>query len=397
MLHLLVNIKGYAIGMPLTPKNYIGAAIAAGASLLGGLLSSSSASNLNSRNRRFQAAENAKNRQHQIYMTEHYQTLQAQRQQALAAGLNPNLVLGNASGGSVAPPTSGNGSYDVMPENGFAEGVSNAVAQFANVQFSQSAANKNKAETNNLDLKTPHEVEKLQGESKITNEVAKLASENAKIDLQLKQSDLLLKGATTAAQNAMADNFMWQSKLAKYDLEELKPLEKQQIQTGISKDLAQIGLLAAQEQLTSEQAKLAIAQTYKAYMDAVSNRISANAQQTMGNAAMMNAETNRQLMPSQIEFNYASAGNQTSQSVESQSRTVGNRLSNETNQAVQRYVIKSMETSCEILGKQNSWFNANQFSGMVRDIGVGVGSAVGGISTGASKFVSGAIPIKGFK
>lgn len=361
-----------------------GSLITGGAQLLGSVIGASSNSNLNSANRKFQHNEATLAYMRQKELFTKYTSTAAQMDAARRAGYNPNYLLQNGMSGSAPSVASANtpetyGSGDVLQR-----GISNAAMSVFQAQNLQSQTGKNNAEANSINLKTPKELEKLGYDSETAKNIARYAGANQEMDLQLKNQELQLKTAQTATEQAMAQVYHWQALNSKYEFENLKPLQMQEMQTQICKDIAQIGLLVAQKQLTEEQAKLAIADTYKAYSDAVSNRISANAQQTGANAQMMNAQTNRAEMNSRIDLNYSMAENQSAQAVESGKRSEGLDVDNDTKKKVQGFVIQSMETSTEILGKQNAWFNARQVGGMIKDVGVGIGSAIGGVASAAT-------------
>lgn len=361
-----------------------GPIVSAGAQVLGSIVGASSNANLNRENRRWQAeqATIAYNRQRQMYSD--FYSPQAQVKQWRAANINPNYMLQNNS----VSPQSSTVQQAQTPET-FASGdilqrgISNAALSVYQAQNLKSQANKNNAESNRIELLTPKELIRMGYDNETAKAISQYAAQNQQMDLQLKNQELQLKTAQTAAQNAMANVYHWDALNKQFEFENIKPKELQQIQTSINKDLAQIGLLVAQKQLNEEEAKLAVAQTYKTYMDAVSYRIYANAQTVGANAQMMNAETNRAEVNSRIDLNYATAENQSAQSVESGKRSQGLDVDNDTKRQVQGFVIKSMETSTQILGKENAWFNARQIGGMIKDVGVGLGSAVGGVATAA--------------
>lgn len=355
---------------------------AAGVSLVGNIAGIGASANLNGRNRRWQSAEAEKAYQRQREFYKDFSSPSAMMRQYRTAGVNPNYALQSGSlSSSPASVQQANTpqTYDV------GEQITNGTSRFAqlvqNANLMQSQTNKNNAEANKVNLTTPKELEKLGYDTETAKTIATYAASNQEMDLQLKNQELQLKTAQTAAENAMANVYHWDALNKQFEFENIKPLEMQQIQTSINKDIAQIGLLVAQKQLAEEEAKLAIANVYKTYMDAVSNRISANAQSVGASAAMMNAETNRAEMPSRIDLNYATAENQTSQSGKATAETKGINIDNDTKGKVQKFVVKSMETSCEILGKENRWFNARQVGGMIKDVGVGIGSALGGVSS----------------
>lgn len=357
---------------------------AAGVSAIGSIAGIGATSNLNSRNRRFQdtQARLAYERQKELYDTR--TGIGAQIRQYRDSGVNPNYMFQsgsmNASAPSV-PESQTPQSFDVG--SGISRGASSLAGNLLQGQLIKSQTDKNNAETNKTNLMTPVELEKLGYDSKTAKAISEYSAQNQEMELQLKNQELQLKTAQTAAQNAMANVYNWDALNKQFHFENIKPLELQQIQTSINKDLAQIGLLVAQKKLTDDEAKLAVANTYKTYMDAVSNRISANAQATSANAQMMNAETNRAEMPSRINLNFASAENQSAQGSLATTSAEGQRTDNDTKRQVQKFVIKSMQTSTELLGKENSWFNTRQVGGFVKDLGVGLGSALGGFSSAA--------------
>lgn len=357
---------------------------AAGISAVGSIAGTAATTNLNGRNRRFQDAQAklAYERQKEMYDTR--TGLEAQIRQYRNSGVNPNYVFQsgslNASAPSV-PESQTPQSFDVGSE--ISRGASSVSANILQGQLIKSQTDKNNAETNKTNLMTPVELEKLGYDAKTAKAISQYSAQNQQMELQLKNQELQLKTAQTAAQNAMSNVYKWDALNKQFEFENIKPTELQQIQASINKDLAQIGLLVAQKQLTENEAKLAVAQTYKTYMDAVSNRISANAQSTSANAQMMNAETNRAEMPSRIDLNYASAENQSAQGSLASTNAEGQRTDNDTKRQVQKFVIKSMETSTDILGKENSWFNSRQVGGFVKDLGVGIGSALGGFGSAA--------------
>lgn len=355
---------------------------AAGIGLIGNIAGVTASANLNGRNRRWQSAEAEKAYQRQREFYQDFSSPGAMLRQYRDSGINPNYALQN--GGINSSPANVQQAntpqtYDVGEQ--ITSGTSRFAQLVQNANLLQSQTNKNNAEANKVNLTTPKELEKLGYDTETARSIAAYAASNQEMDLQLKNQELQLKTAQTAAQNAMANVYHWDSLNKQFEFENIKPLEMQQIQTSINKDIAQIGLLVAQKQLTEEETKLAIANVYKTYMDAVSNRISANAQSTSAAASMMNAETNRAEMPSRIDMNYATAENQTSQSGKTTAETKGINIDNQTKGQVQKFVVKSMQTSCEILGKENRWFNARQVGGMIKDVGVGVGSALGGITS----------------
>lgn len=358
---------------------------AAGVNLIGNIAGTAASSNLNGRNRRWQSAEAEKAYQRQREFYTDFSSPSAMMRQYRQAGINPNYAL---QSGSLNSSPVGVQQANTPQTYDVGEQISTGTSRFAqlvqNANLMQSQTNKNNAEANKVNLTTPKELEKLGYDTETAKSIAAYAASNQEMDLQLKNQELQLKTAQTAAQNAMANVYHWDALNKQFEFENIKPLEMQQIQTSINKDIAQIGLLVAQKQLAEEEAKLAIANVYKTYMDAVSNRISANAQATAASAAMMNAETNRAELPSRIDLNYATAENQTSQSGKAIAETEGTKLDNDTKRQTSKFVFQSMKTSCEILGKENRWFNARQVGGMIKDIGVGIGSAVGGVASAAT-------------
>lgn len=361
---------------------------AAGVSTIGNLFGISSSSGLNKANRRWQSAEAEKAYQRQREFFQDFQSPSAVMRQYREAGVNPNYVLQNGGVSSPSAPSIANAntpeSFDVGSQ--ISRGSLQLGQLIQNSNLVRSQAGKNDAEANNINLKTPKELEKLGYDTETAKEVARLAGANQEMDLQLKNQELQLKTAQTAAENAMANVYHWQALNSQFEFENLKPLEMQQIQTSINKDVAQIGLLVAQKKLTEEEAKLAIANTYKTYMDAVSNRIAANAQQTSANAQMLNAKVNLAEMPSRIDMNYSTSELNTANAGKANAETQGIKIDVGIKRKTQQFVVKSMQTSCEILGKENSWFHARQIGGMIKDVGVGIGSAVGGVASAATSF-----------
>lgn len=349
-----------------------GSLVAGGAQILGSIFGAQSNANLNSENREFAArqADLAYQRQQEYFRN--YLAPSAQANLAKIQGYNPNYMLsnGSAASGSVlqagTPETFGSG--DILQR-----GISNAAMSVYQAQNLQSQSNKNNAESNRIALMTPKELEKLGYDTETAKQVARLAGANQELDLQLKNQELQLKTAETATQQAMANVYHWQALNSKFEFENLKPLEMQQIQTAITKDLAQVDLMIAQKNLTEQEAKLAVAQIYKTYMDAVSNRISANASMVGARAQQQMADNQSKLVPSQIQANESIA---TANNAKAANLTIDT----DTRAKSQHFVLESMRTSNEILGKQNRWYNARQTGEMIRDIGVGIGSALGGAS-----------------
>lgn len=358
----------------------------AGVSTIGNLFGISSSSGLNKANRRWQSAEAEKAYQRQREFFQDFQSPSAVLRQYREAGVNPNYVLQNGGVSSPSAPSISNAntpeSFDVGSQ--ISRGSLQLGQMIQNSNLVRSQAGKNDAEANNINLKTPKELEKLGYDTETAKEVARLAGANQEMDLQLKNQELQLKTAQTAAENAMANVYHWQALNSQFEFENLKPLEMQQIQTSINKDVAQIGLLVAQKKLTEEEAKLAIANTYKTYMDAVSNRIAANAAQTSANAQMLNANVNLAEMPSRIAVNNSTSALNTANAGKAKVETQGLKIDVGTKRKTQQFVVKSMQTSCEILGKENSWFNARQVGGMIKDVGVGIGSVLGGVGSAAT-------------
>lgn len=358
----------------------------AGVSTIGNLFGISSSSGLNKANRRWQSAEAEKAYQRQREFFQDFQSPSAVMRQYREAGVNPNYVLQNGGVSSPSAPSVANAntpeSFDVGSQ--ISRGSLQLGQMIQNSNLIRSQAGKNDAEANNINLKTPKELEKLGYDTETAKEVARLAGANQEMDLQLKNQELALKTAETATQQAMSNVYHWQALNSQFEFENLKPLEMQQIQTSITKDLAQVDLMVAQKHLTEQEAKLAVANIYKTYMDAVSNRISANAAQTGANAQMLNAKVNLAEMPSRIDMNYSTSELNTANAGKANVETQGLKIDVGTKRKTQQFVIKSMQTSCEILGKENSWFNTRQIGGMIKDVGVGIGSAVGGVASAAS-------------
>lgn len=388
MLHLIRNINPTALGRGVTntPKLYGAAFAGAASSLIGSFYNTATTLGLNSVNRQFAKQQQKRQNDFEEYMTKKYTSIEGQVASARRAGLNPNVVFDNGVSGSASPVAAPTEAQTFDPQAG--RGFMQAAPILSSMKLTDAQADKAKAEATNIDTKTPMEYAKLQNEVEQGNPLAKLAWENTKLDMDIKQQEIYLKQASVETQRAMADKFLMESRMMEYDLKELKPLEKESIQQGITQSIAQTHLLYEQGKLTQAEAKKALAETYKAYMDAVSNRISANAQAMQGEAALQNAATNQMVGKSQVNLN-------TSLSVESQSRTVGIREDNETKNATRAYVLKQMETSNEILGKQNSWTNAREFGQFIRDIGVGVGS-IAGAAGDISKLGSTATKVIGF-
>lgn len=358
----------------------------AGVSTIGNLFGISSSSGLNKVNRRWQSAEAEKAYQRQRQFFQDFQSPSAVMRQYREAGVNPNYVLQNGGVSSPSAPSVANAntpeSFDVGSQISRGSLQLGQMIQSSNLIRSQ--AGKNDAEANNINLKTPKELEKLGYDTDTAKEVARLAGANQEMDLQLKNQELTLKTAETATQQAMSNIYHWQALNSQFEFENLKPLEMQQIQTSITKDLAQVDLMVAQKHLTEQEAKLAVANIYKTYMDAVSNRISANAAQTGANAQMLNAKVNLAEMPSRIDMNYSTSELNTANAGKANVETQSLKIDVGTKRKTQQFVIKSMQTSCEILGKENSWFNTRQIGGMIKDVGVGIGSAVGGVASAAT-------------
>lgn len=358
----------------------------AGVSTLGSLFGISSSSSLNAVNRRWQSAEAEKAYQRQREFFQDFQSPSAVLRQYREAGVNPNYVLQNGGVSSLSAPSVATAnspeSFDVGSQ--LSRGSLQLGQMIQNSNLIRSQAGKNDAEANNINLKTPKELEKLGYDTDTAKEVARLAGANQEMDLQLKNQELALKTAETATQQAMSNVYHWQALNSQFEFENLKPLEMQQIQTSITKDLAQVDLMVAQKHLTEQEAKLAVANIYKTYMDAVSNRISANASQTSANAQMLNAKVNLAEMPSRIDMNYSTSELNTANAAKANVETQGLNIDVGTKRKTQQFVIKSMQTSCEILGKENSWFNTRQIGGMIKDVGVGLGSAIGGVASAAT-------------
>lgn len=381
-----INPTASGRGATSTKKEIAPVVIAAGATLLGSLLSSGSSIISNNKNRHFAAKQQQKQNDFQEYMTKRYTSIEGQVASARRAGLNPNVAFDSGVSGSVAPVSAPTEAQTFDPQVG--KGLQQIAPILANMKLTDAQADKAKAEAANIDTKTPMEYAKLQNEVEQGNPLAKLAWENTKLDMDIKQQEIYLKQASVETQRAMTEKFLMESRMMEYDLKELKPLEKESIQQGITQSIAQTHLLYEQGKLTQAETKKALAETYKAYMDAVSNRISANAQAMQGEAALQNAATNQMVGKSQVDLN-------TSLSVESQSRTVGIREDNQTKNATRAYVLKQMEISNEILGKQNSWTNAREFGQFIRDLGVGFGSIASGAGD-VSKLGSAATKVIGF-
>lgn len=366
----------------------------AGVSTLGNLFGISSSSGLNKANRRWQSAEAEKAYQRQREFFQDFQSPSSVIRQYREAGVNPNYVLQNGGVSSPSAPSVATAntpeSFDVGSQ--ISRGSLQLGQMIQNSNLIRSQAGKNDAEANNINLKTPKELEKLGYDTDTAKEVARLAGANQEMDLQLKNQELALKTAETATQQAMANVYHWQALNSQFDLENLKPLEMQQIQTSITKDLAQVDLMVAQKHLTEQEAKLAVANIYKTYMDAVSNRISANASMVSAKAQQQMADNQTALVPSQIQANESIA---TSNNAKAANLTIDT----DTRAKSQHFVLESMRTSNEILGKENSWYNARQVGGMIRDVGVGIGSALGGVGNAAKSIGSlsfGAPPKIGF-
>ena len=358
---------------------------AAGVNVIGNIAGIGASANLNGRNRRWQSAEAEKAYQRQREFYQDFSSPQAMMSQYREAGINPSYVMQNGSYNASAPSVQQANTpqtFDVGEQ--ISNGSSRVAQLIQNANLVKSQANKNNAEANNINLKSPKELEKLGYDTETAKAISQYAGQNQEMELQLKNQELQLKTAQTAAQNAMANVYHWQALNSQFEFENLKPLEMQQIQTSINKDVAQIGLLVAQKKLTEEEAKLAIANTYKTYMDAVSNRIAANAAQTSANAQMLNAQVNQSEMPSRIDLNYSQSELNTANAGKSDVETQGLKIDVGIKRKTQKFVVKSMETSCEILGKENAWFNARQVGGMIKDVGVGIGSAVGGVASAAT-------------
>lgn len=366
----------------------------AGVSAIGNLFGISSSASLNKANRRWQSQEAEKAYQRQREFFQDFQSPISVIRQYRDAGVNPNYVLQN---GGISSPSAPSVSSANTPETfDFGSQISRGSIQLGqmlqNSNLIRSQAGKNDAEANNINLKTPKELEKLGYDTETAQEVARLAGANQEMDLQLKNQELSLKTAETATQQAMANVYHWQALNSKFDLENLKPLEMQQIQTSITKDLAQVDLMVAQKHLTEQEAKLAVANIYKTYMDAVSNRISANASTVSANAQQQMADNQAKLVPSQIQANESIA---TSNNAKAANLTIDT----DTRAKSQHFVLESMRTSNEILGKENSWYHARQVGAMIRDVGVGIGSALGGVANAAKSIGSlsfGAAPKIGF-
>lgn len=359
---------------------------AAGVQLVGNIAGIGASANLNGRNRRWQSAEAEKAYQRQRQFYQDFSSPSAMMRQYREAGVNPNYVLQDGGFNSPSAPSVSQANtpeqFDVGQQ--VSQGFGHLAQLVQNGDLIKSQSNKNNAEANNINLKTPKELEKLGYDTETAKEVAKLAGQNQQMDLALKNQELQLKTAETATQQAMQNVYYWQALNSKYELENIKPAEVQQIQTSITKDLAQVDLMVAQKKLTEEEAKLAVAQIYKTYMDAVSNRISANASMVGAQAQQKMADNQARLIPSQIQANESVA---TANNAKASNLTIDT----DTKAKSQKFVLESMHTSNIILGKENSWYNARQVGGMIRDVGVGIGSALGGASNAVKSIGSMAI------
>lgn len=140
------NVKDYEPNYAIAPL-LAGGLIAAGGSLLGGLFSSSGQKSANETNMQIAESQNQWNID-QWNRENEYNTPSAQIQRLKDAGLNPNLMYGNASSGTLsASSPRAVGATVSNAQAGHAAGVSAATQQLMNIVMQQAEYNKMNAQS----------------------------------------------------------------------------------------------------------------------------------------------------------------------------------------------------------------------------------------------------------
>lgn len=152
----------------------------AGVSAIGNLFGITSSASLNKANRRWQSQEAEKAYQRQREFYQDFQSPFAVMRQYRAAGVNPNYVLQNGGISSPSAPSVASANtpetFDVGSQ--ISRGSLQLGQMLQNSNLIRSQAGKNDAEANNINLKTPKELEKLGYDTETAKEVARLAGAN---------------------------------------------------------------------------------------------------------------------------------------------------------------------------------------------------------------------------
>lgn len=275
--------------MPIGSGAFIaGSAIAAAAGVGGGIASNIAASNLNSRNRRWQEEQNEKNRTWQSServagqqwtedMYNKYDSVAAQKRQYEQAGINPYLADGTLSSGQMmTPPNQGSpsnvGAPSSVPPTNVMQGVPNIMNGV--MMASQNELQRSEA-MNNL-VKTSIDIYKNIGESAgrkfFEENVASLGSDG--------------QSRATEMYNQMLQGVQLDNARKDFDLGLDKELSKKERETmimftdqSVTKIVAEIGRMHVQNNLDEKSieelgARMAKEYAEAGYFKALGNQIS---------------------------------------------------------------------------------------------------------------------------
>lgn len=344
---------------------------AAGISALGSMVSGFMSGNSNRKANKDTIAYNkwatAENQRWQQYMADNYTSYKGMTKQAREAGLNPNLLYGQGQSVTTSDPTP---SFQAQPEDysEMARGLANG-AQNAYSFLTQSAqATKANAEARNIDLKTPGEVRKLYEEGNLTEAQAKTA--NQTISYKVQQENEAAKQALiqTTLLGLQEDSVKLDLDIKRYNLENVLPQQLANLNMSYQKDVAEIALFGAQEDLLKAHKKSVLAHIMIDWAQAI-------AAQTAAKASMINAQTNADKAPSEIAQNWSAAAQM---DVQTEGQTIANRVNGSTAQ----YVIDKTAKELQKLGKDvNTYEFRNVWLPIIlksMDVGAKVGSSMMG-------------------
>ena len=384
--------------------------IAATGSAVGAGISAANASSMNKRAERYNRwateqnfAEAARNRDWQAAQTEKLQTeyfdrnysIAAQARQYREAGLNPNFMQGasvsnpgtSSSGAVGAADMSMNAAQTNDAGDIIGRGISNAANIASSAMVNESQAKKNDSETSwNLSSMTDR-LETLHNENKLSDLDYNKAKQMLSYDLSIRASEKEQSMIQTDIMRIQKDSVQFDLDVNRWRFTNFSEMEIQKYRLGIQQDIANLCLTAARENYTQAQTSRELANIKNDYMNAVSNRINANANMKQANVA-------ESLAPSQIEYNQSAAGNQRSQGALADKQAVGQQNQNNLYKKTEKLIVGQMQKSYDLLTKQNNMYYFEKVTSGFRDIGIGIGSGVGGFTKGMSLKPVGSI--KGF-
>ena len=282
----------------------LAAGIAAGGSLLGGLLGARSQSQANAQNLAIARETNASNerineanlawQREALKSQQQYASFENQLAMARAAGVNPYLAMGNqtAASGGGTPVSHAMQAAHVEPVNAFASALGRSGVDMANVMSLIASANKSQEEAKG---------QSIDNITKGAINAAQLDSLGKTIEAQTIRNRLSNDTYDAQVENAKLINAHLEKENVLFDIEkDIKTFTKDKIlPEQLRKILQEIKLI--QEKGLTEQSQRSL------------NDALAKAHITSANAAMIQAKVQQSIAPSQIGLNKAMAANQMSQ------------------------------------------------------------------------------------